>query len=159
MKIYLIGMPGSGKTTVGKLLAKEFNLPFYDIDALIEKDALMFIDDLIEKYGVKKFRELETEILEKLNITEGIISTGGGIVENRKNKESMDGVIIYLDVSNDVLEKRLKNDYPRPLLKETTIEDLYNKRFLMYQHFATYNVSNNNDLDKTILSIKEVLGK
>lgn len=159
MKLYLIGMPGSGKTTVGKLLAKEFNLPFYDIDALIEKDALMFIDDLIEKYGVKKFRELETEILEKLNITEGIISTGGGIVENRKNKEFMDGVIIYLDVSNDVLEKRLKNDYPRPLLKDTTIEDLYNKRFLMYQHFATYNVSNNNDLDKTILSIKEVLGK
>ena len=100
MKVYLIGMPGAGKSTIGRELAKELKLDFYDLDGLVEKNALMFIDELIEKYGEKKFRELEHETLKSLNVDSGIIACGGGIVLNRENKKYMDGIIINLDVNN-----------------------------------------------------------
>lgn len=157
MKIFLIGLPGSGKTTVGRELSKKLNLNFYDIDALVEKESLMFIDDLVEQYGIEKFRELENKVLKELNVDKGIISCGGGIVENRDNKNYMDGIVIYLDVNNEVIEGRIKNDYPRPLLKESSIEDIQKKRFLLYQHFSDYNISNAKTVNETVLSIIDML--
>lgn len=159
MKVYLIGMPGSGKSTVGRSLAKKLDLPFYDLDGLVEKEALMFTNELIEKYGIDKFRELETKVLTNLNFNEGIVACGGGVVENKANKEAMDGIVIFLDVNNDLIEKRLENDYERPLLKTYTIEELYTKRFLLYQHFATKNVSNEKTVEKTVDAIITLLGK
>ena len=82
MNIYLIGMPGTGKTTIGKLLAKKLSYEFVDLDHQIEKDALMFIDEIFEQYGEKFFRELETKALKEVSTgTNKIISTGGGIVK------------------------------------------------------------------------------
>ncbi|HKL94955.1 MAG TPA: shikimate kinase [Haploplasma sp.] len=159
MKIYLIGMPGSGKSTVGRSLSKKLNIPFYDLDGLVEKEALMFTNELIEKYGIDKFRELETKVLKNLHFSEGIVACGGGIVENKINKEAMDGTVIYLDVNNELIEKRLESDYDRPLLKTYTIEELYTKRFLMYQHFATKNVSNEKTVEETVDAIIALLGK
>lgn len=153
MNIYLIGLPGAGKSTVGKLLATELRTEFIDLDSLVEKDSLMFIDDLVEQYGIEKFRELETLALKNLNVSNAVIACGGGIVENRLNKDLMNGLIIYLDTDNDLIEKRIVNDYPRPLLREYTIEDLNKKRFLMYQHFSNLNISNNKSLDLTVTNI------
>lgn len=155
MRIYLIGMPGSGKSTIGSLLASKLNFEHIDLDGQIEKNSLMFIDEIIDKLGVKRFRELETENLEQIINDNVVISCGGGIVENRKNKKLMDGIIVYLDVDNSKIEKRLENDYDRPLLMDTTIEDLYNKRFLYYQHFANINVSNNGEMIDTVENIIE----
>lgn len=153
MKIYLIGMPGSGKTTIGKHLAKQLNYQHIDLDAEIEKHALMFIDEIIEKLGIESFRNLETEVLQNIKGNNIVVSTGGGIVENRNNKKYMDGLIINLDVSNQIIEKRIENDYPRPLLIENTLDDLYQKRFLLYQHFADINISNANSITETINNI------
>jgi len=67
MKIYLIGMPGSGKTTIARKLAKQLNYTYIDLDGMIEKDAKMFIEFIFEKYGEEKFRALETSALKEIN--------------------------------------------------------------------------------------------
>jgi len=153
MKIYLIGMPGSGKSTIGKILAEKINYEFIDLDAQIEKESLFFIDELIENYGIEKFRQIESETIKKINGNNLVIACGGGIVENLKNKQFMDGKIIFLDVEIEILKTRLKNDYQRPLLKEYTLEEIHQKRFLFYQHFADINISNNTEIENTISNI------
>lgn len=158
MRVYLIGMPGSGKSTVGRDLAKKINYEHIDLDGLVEKEALMFIDDLIERYGINTFRALEKEVLSNVKLDNAIISCGGGIVLDRTNKELMDGIIVYLDVDNKIITERLKNDYERPLLKEKSIDDLYRERFLLYQHFADVIVSNEKEIETTINDLIEKIG-
>ncbi|MDY0277047.1 MAG: shikimate kinase [Acholeplasma sp.] len=150
MRIYLIGMPGSGKSTIGRMLAQHIGYDFIDLDDYVAHQALMFVDEIIEKFGIDKFRELENKALSEVIGNNVIIACGGGIVENSNNKALMQGIVIYIDVDLKTLEERLKYDYPRPLLKEYTLEELYKKRFLKYQHFADLIVGNKNDIRKTI---------
>ncbi len=142
MNIYLIGMPGSGKTTIGKMLAKKLNIPFVDLDGLIEKNALMFIDDIFDKYGEAKFRELETESLKQLPPLDYVISCGGGIITKKENKELMKGLKVYIDTDIEIIRERLKHDYQRPLLKKKSLETIYQERYLKYVDFADLMVSN-----------------
>jgi len=72
MNIFLIGMPGSGKTTIARFLAKELNYKYIDLDGLVEKEAKMFIEDIFEKYGENKFRELETYALMNLKTSHSV---------------------------------------------------------------------------------------
>jgi shikimate kinase len=153
MRIYIIGMPGSGKTTVARTLAQTIDYPYIDLDGMIEKDAHMFIEEIFEHYGETKFRDLETEMLATIKEENAVISCGGGVVVNKRNKLLMEGVIIYLDVDLDIIKKRLHNDYKRPLLLTKSIEDLFDERFLKYQDFASLIVSNNHDLMQTVDSI------
>ncbi len=152
MKIYLIGMPGSGKTTIAIKLAKALGYDYCDLDGIIEKDAHMFIEEIIEKYGEEKFRELETEALGKCpdDNRNYIIACGGGIVTQQRNKALMNGVKIYLDTDIEIIKKRLELDYQRPLLKKKTLDQLFDERFLKYQDFADAVVSNNYDIEQTV---------
>ncbi len=152
MKIYLIGMPGSGKTTIARKLAESLGFIYCDLDGIIERDAHMFIEEIFEKYGEEKFRTLETEALSKCP-NDGknyVIACGGGIVTQKRNKALMDGVKIYLDTDIEIITKRLEADYERPLLKEKTLQQLFDERFLKYQDFADAVVSNNFDIDQTV---------
>ena len=158
MRIYLIGMPGSGKSTIGRMLAKKIGYSAIDLDAQIEQNALMFIDEIIEKLGIETFRTLESEQLSQITEQNAIVACGGGIVLNRNNKQMMNGIIIYLDTDLAIIEERLKTDYVRPLLLDNTLEDLYKERFLLYQHFADLNISNNKTVEDTILDIIEKIG-
>lgn len=151
MKIYLIGMPGSGKTTIALKLAKALGYTYVDLDGMIEKDAHMFIEEIFEKYGEEKFRTLETQALKKCPSDQNlVIACGGGIVTKKENKALMDGVKFYLDTDIEIIKKRLEDDYQRPLLKKKTLEQLFDERYLKYQDFADAVVSNNYDIDQTV---------
>ena len=158
MRVYLIGMPGAGKTTVGRKLANRIKYKHIDLDGEVEKEALMFIDEIIEKHGINTFRAVEKECLSNIKEDNVVISCGGGIVLDRSNKEHMEGIIIYISVDNKIITERLKDDYERPLLKEKTIEELYRERFLLYQHFADVIISNEKDIDITVGDIIEKIG-
>lgn len=159
MKLFIIGMPGSGKSVVGRLLARKLGRPFIDLDGMVEKDAKMFIEEIFEKYGEQKFRALETEQLKKISAQDAIISCGGGIVTVKSNKDLMDGLTIYLDADLDIIEERLKTDYQRPLLKTKSLANLYDERFLKYQDFADVIISNEKSVEETVDRILKYLEK
>ena len=137
MIFYLIGMMGSGKSSVGKILANKLQFSIIDIDKEIEKDEKLSIKEIFEKKGENYFREIESKyLLRKRKLA--VVSCGGGIILNKKNREFLktSGYTIYLKSSIPTLEKRLLNKNSRPLLnndnlKETLI-NLYSKRKKLY---------------------------
>jgi shikimate kinase len=141
MVFYLIGMMGSGKSSVGKLLANKLHFSNIDIDKEIEKDEKLSIKEIFEKKGENYFREIESKyLLRKRKLA--VVSCGGGIILNKKNREFLktNGYTIYLKSSIATLEQRLLNENSRPLLsndnlKETLI-NIYTKRKTLYTSSA-----------------------
>ena len=117
LNVYLIGMMGSGKTTVGKEIAKQLNYRFFDTDATVEAIANKPITQIFRQEGEPYFRELETKVLAELSAyTRSVISTGGGIVQQQINWSYLrHGLIVWLDVELEILKKRLAKDETRPL--------------------------------------------
>ena len=88
--LFIIGLPGCGKTTLSKMLAKYLNYNFYDMDLIIEKKEKMKISEIFKLYGEKYFREKESETLKELSeLNNSVISTGGGIILAEKNRDIM----------------------------------------------------------------------
>lgn len=114
LKIVLVGMPGSGKSTFGKRLAQQLNFVFMDLDHVIEKESGKTIGNIFEEEGEGKFRELESFYLEKcLNEIEGfVLATGGGTPCFNDNMELINkkSVSVYLDVSLNEINLRLHKD-------------------------------------------------
>lgn len=129
-RIILEGFMGSGKSTYGKILSKEFLLDFCDTDAEIERIEGCSISGLFEKKGEEYFRERETlylkEILEKNSFKNGVISVGGGMPVREENRKLMRecGIVVYLKASPEVLKDRLKSSRgKRPMLKDTDLDE------------------------------------
>nr|WP_290222002.1 shikimate kinase [Trichocoleus desertorum] len=123
VNLYLVGMMGSGKTTVGRLLAKELGYHFFDTDAVIEQSQKKSINEIFAEAGEAAFRDLETEVLAQLSSCVRLaIATGGGIVLKRKNWSYLrHGLIVWLDAPVELLYARLQNDATRPLLRESDV--------------------------------------
>lgn len=121
INIYLIGMMGVGKTTVGHLLAQHLRYRFFDTDILLEKVAGQTITEIFAQQGEESFRNLETKVLGELSAcVRSVISTGGGIVLRQQNWSYLhQGLVVWLDAPVEVLSDRLSNDKQRPLLQET----------------------------------------
>ncbi|MCC5634774.1 shikimate kinase [Nostoc sp. CHAB 5844] len=120
VSLYLIGMMGAGKTTVGRLLAQQLSYGFVDTDDVIAKAAGRSINQLFAEEGEAAFRQLESDVLAQvsahLNLT---VATGGGIVMRRENWSYLrHGLIVWLDVPVELLYIRLAEDTTRPLLQE-----------------------------------------
>lgn len=120
LNLYLIGMMGAGKTTVGQVLAQQLGYQFFDTDTVIEQLAGQPITNLFADLGEAGFRELETRVLSELSAyTRLAIATGGGIVTQQMNWSYLrNGLIIWLDVPLAQLQERLQADTTRPLLQQ-----------------------------------------
>jgi shikimate kinase len=129
INVFLIGMMGAGKTTVGRLLADKLGYRFVDTDALIERVAGKTINQIFAEDGEDAFRELEAQVLSEISAyTKLTIATGGGIILRQLNWSYLHhGLIIWLDAPVNVLVERLQNDNTRPLLQETDPEQALQK--------------------------------
>jgi shikimate kinase len=128
MTIFLIGFMGSGKTTIGRKLAAKLGYEFIDLDAAIEKAEGMYIRDIINEKSEAYFREVETHTLKLLELSDKVISTGGGTPYYFDNMDWMktNGTVIYIELDEAALFSRLKttNLEHRPLLKGLDDEGL-----------------------------------
>ena len=142
--IVLIGFMGSGKSTVGKVLAKQLAYLFLDTDREIEEKEHKTINKIFEEEGEHYFRKCETELLKNLEISSEncIISTGGGMPLMEQNGEILSklGFVVYLSVQKDTVIKRLKYDMTRPLLAgdhaEEKVAKLLEFRKPIYEYTA-----------------------
>ncbi len=119
LNIYLIGMMGCGKSTIGQVLAQQVGYGFLDTDTSIERLTKQSINEIFAAVGEEEFRSIESQVLAEVSAyTKLVVSTGGGIVLRQANWGSLrQGVIVWLDVSCDVLWQRLVSDQTRPLLQ------------------------------------------
>ncbi|MGD8922833.1 MAG: shikimate kinase [Candidatus Zixiibacteriota bacterium] len=120
--IFLIGFSGSGKTSIGKELARRFKVRFYDTDAMIEKDQKRKIGEIFERDGERFFRRIESEVIRDViaaRPTGKVVSLGGGAFESRANRNLVNstGVSIYLSCSVREIYRRLSQKTDRPLLR------------------------------------------
>jgi shikimate kinase len=124
VSIFLVGMMGSGKTTVGEILAHNLHYRFFDTDILVERVAEKSITEIFAQEGEESFRELESQILAQLCAeTRSIIATGGGIILRQLNWSYLrHGLIIWLDAPVSVLVARLQTDTTRPLLNTDNLQ-------------------------------------
>lgn len=136
--IYLTGFMGSGKTTVGKLIADKWGIPVIDTDQFIEKQRNKSIREIFEVEGESQFRKYEEQYLKLLPTENSIITTGGGIILNKENRKWMKdhGIVIYLHCEPMEILKRLEQDTTRPLLdgdKQTNIKSIFIERIELYK--------------------------
>jgi len=157
--IYLVGLMGSGKTTVGKLASKKLSKLFIDSDHVIEENTGVRVPLIFEYEGEEGFRKRETKALEELVTKKNIIlATGGGIILKKSNQKLLvdNGLVIYLKADYELLASRLRNDRSRPLLQgvdiRTKLENLFEARDPIYKSIADYVVDTKNKHASDIVS-------
>jgi shikimate kinase len=158
--IVLIGFMGTGKTLVGKKLARRLKMDFVDLDEVIEKENKMKISEIFERYGEKYFRQLETKAVKKISdMNNHVISTGGGVVlksENVKNLKK-NGVIVCLKASPEIILKRIEKEKNRPLLevkdREKKIKELLKFREVCYKKVADYMIDSSGSVNNVVKKI------
>ncbi len=137
--IYIVGFMASGKSTVGRAIAKMTNRTFVDLDHIIEKETNMRIPDIFSEFGEKHFRDIENKVLRDCASSDNlIVATGGGIVENPQNMAFMksNGTVVYLKASLEILSARLSpmGKSKRPLWRDKeSLEARYNSRVPEYE--------------------------
>lgn len=154
--ICLIGFMGTGKTTLGQLLANQLGWAWVDTDNLIEKEAGMAIPEIFATKGESVFRQMETEALEKLaGVKQHIITTGGGIVLKPRNVELLRqlGWVVGLQASVEAIVKRVGEASSRPLLEDNPEMRI---RALLEQRKYAYDFADQT-IDTTELSVSQVL--
>ena len=158
INIYLIGMMGSGKTTIGEKLSKKLNMNFIDTDDKIEKIMSMNIKQIFDEFGEKRYREMETSYFVEKSKEKGIIfSTGGGIVLNKHNRNILlnDGITFLLDTSVNQIVKRINCNTKRPLLFRSKNFEIELKKIWNIRKDLYYRSSNN--IIKTDKSKPEII--
>ena len=143
--IALVGLPGSGKSTVGRQLARRLKVPFFDSDHVIEERLGCSIRLAFERDGEQSFRDLEESVLDELTqIPQAVVSTGGGAVLRATTRRHLSnrGYVVYLNSSPEEIARRLKHDVSRPLLQVDDplkrLRDLFSTRDPLYRETAQF---------------------
>ena len=147
--IALVGLPGCGKSTIGRYLARRWSIPFVDVDAVIEERIACSIREFFAKEGEARFRDVEQEVLAELLAKDkkSVISTGGGAVLRAENRAELTvhAQVVYLSASPHEIAKRLQRDTQRPLLQVDNplqrLLDLHVIRDPLYKEVANFVVA------------------
>lgn len=154
--IILIGMPGSGKTSVGKALAQKLGKPFFDADAVLEETYGRKISDIIPNDGEEAFRKMESAVLLELCAKSGlVVATGGGCVTRDENYAHLHRNGTIVRISRDLSKLPTEG---RPLSHKDKLAQMFETRDPMYRKFADFTVDNNQSLADTVNKICEVIG-
>jgi shikimate kinase len=156
--IVLIGMPGAGKTTIGKMLQDRLNLRFIDMDEFIVEESGKTIQELFD-VSESHFRDAESMAVKKLSMeNSSIIATGGGVIKNQANIEELKklGIIVFIDrpLANIADDVELAT---RPLLKDGVqkLYDLYDERYEIYKNCCDFYVLNDRKIEDVVDAIIE----
>lgn len=158
--IVLIGMPGCGKSTIGKLLSKEVGVKLIDLDEYIVESNGITIEEMFNQ-GEEFFRHKETMAVKEVSQNSGvIISTGGGVVKRAENMKYLkaNGFIVFIDRSPEKIVETIDNS-GRPLLKSSikNIFRLYTERYELYKKYSHITIPNNNEIENTLREIKLII--
>ena len=157
MNIFLVGPMGSGKSSLGKKLAKSLDKKFIDTDKEIEKNERKTISEIFENSGESYFREKEREFLINIpNSLNMVIATGGGIVIDQENREKLkENKVIFLNASVERQRKRTSRSDKRPLLKNVDklkkLRELYDQRLVLYKEVSDFEINVDKYKGKDIL--------
>lgn len=155
--IVLIGMPGSGKSTVGIILAKMLAMDFVDTDILIQNRENRTLQEIVNQEGHMVLRKIEEEVLLNVNLTNHIIATGGSaaysdpaMVHLKKN-----GTIVFLHADLDTLKTRITNYENRGLAKreDQSFQDLFDERYSLYTHYADITIESSGTTQEQVCSM------
>jgi len=147
--VALVGLPGGGKSTVGRQLARRLGARFLDADTVLEERIGMPIRSYFEQHGEAAFRDLEEQVIQELTAPEQgplILATGGGAVLRPANRQNLHerATVIYLRSTPEELYKRLRHDTQRPLLQVADplakLKELHAQRHPLYEEVAHYRV-------------------
>lgn len=165
MKIYLIGLPGCGKSTLGKQLAQKLNISFIDLDAEIEENERMTIKEIFKYRGENTFRRVESQLLKKISgeNEEFVMATGGGAPVFFDNMEIMNklGITIFLDVpAREIASRILKsNKEERPLLARLAPDELKDQIEFLRSHRVNFYNQARHTISADSILVEDVLIK
>lgn len=160
MQLVLVGLPGSGKSTVGRQLGRRLDLPFSDSDHVIEQRIGCSIRSFFEREGEDAFRDIEEEVIAELcSAPAGVIATGGGAVLRPANRERLraSGQVFYLRSTPEEVFRRVKHDAGRPLLQVEDplqrLRDLFAQRDPLYRETAHFVIETNRPSVPTLVNM------
>lgn len=140
MNITLIGMPASGKSTVGVLLAKRLGLSFVDTDILIQEQEKKLLKEIIAQEGLEGFMKVENQVNSEIQVKDAVIAPGGSVVYGKEAMRHLKEIstVVYLKLEYSELKKRLGNLKDRGVVLRDgmTLKDLYEERVPLYEQYA-----------------------
>ncbi len=160
--ITLIGMPASGKSTVGVLLAKRLGYSFVDVDIVIQEQEGRLLKDIIAKEGQEGFLTVENRINASLNVRHSVIAPGGSVIYGKEAMEHLKEIstVVYLKLSYESVEERLGNLVDRGVVLKAgmTLRDLYEERVPYYEKYADITIDENGlDAGKTVDRLRSIM--
>jgi shikimate kinase len=160
--IVFIGMPGSGKSTLGVLLAKHLGMAFLDTDLVIQQREGRLLQSIIDQDGVAEFLQIEAAVVQQIRVVDTVIATGGSVIYSASAIEQLrrDGILVYLQLSYPAIEQRIQNMASRgiALAEGQQLVDLYYERIPLYEANADLTVPCDGlSVDELVFKISDLL--